>query len=89
MTFNYKFEITYNGQILRAQHFEFPNFFRHKGFLMYLRDIALNQIYYDLKNGEYNIETLGVMIDEGQFDKYGKLSVKGMKKGRKIILCLN
>jgi len=85
MTLEYEFAITYNAQISSYPPYEFPHDFRHRGFICYLRDFALRQIYYDFKKGLYDIETLGMMIDEGQLDKFGKLSVKGMQKGRKQI----
>ena len=85
MTSQYEFSIKNNGQVLSHPPFEFPSNFRYKGFIMYLQNIALHQIYHDLKKGIYDITTLGMMIEEGKLDNYGKLSVKGMQKGRQEI----
>lgn len=58
--------------------------FRHTDFMAYLKDNVRTQIHKELKNREYDVRTLGLMIDQGQFDKYGKLTIKGMRKERKM-----
>lgn len=58
--------------------------FRHTDFMTYLKDDVRKQIHKELKNREYDVRTLGLMIDQGQFDEHGKLTTKGMRKERKV-----
>lgn len=56
--------------------------YKYKNFMMNLRKPFFNQIYIDIKKNVYDIPMLDKIIQSGQLDGVGCLTIEGMKKLR-------
>ena len=59
-----------------------PQEYKYYSYLNHLRRNVLYQLIKDMKNKVYDFDMLGRIIQSGQLDDYGCLTVQGMQKMR-------